>query len=290
MSIVDRFNQTPQDVMLYTLWATLTFSGEIVVDNEFPHYTHSIVSPDGNKIWLKSTSINLNSYANTHIELVGVVKKYFRIIPVLEVTAIKIWEQSLILKDNRYFFVEDLVYLDFSTQPQLSAIKSWDNIIVLFDGASVVNIERFACSKILKTRDCTSLITNYIQWRRDTFESYPWYTFYKHDTWYWTTFDANDYGFLFKDITDDMILDISTMFTMVNKKFVIDNKMDLITEYCQDDISHLRTIDFQWPILYESPYLMTVDLDGIDDKKNPAVCTLTFDMWNDREVMDYQYN
>lgn len=289
-SIVDRFNQTPQDVMLYTLWATLSFSGEIVVDNQFPNYTHSIVSSDGNKIWLKSTSINLNAYIDSPIELVGVVKKYFRIIPVLEVNTIKFLDQSLILKDNRYFFVDDLLYLDFSTQPQLSAIKSWENIVVLFDDISVVEIERFACSKILKTRDCTSLITNYIKWHRDTFESYPGYTFYKHDTGYWTTFDANDYGFLFKDVSDDMILDISTMFKMVNKKFIIDNKIDLIREYCKDDFSQIRTIDFQWPILYEDPYLITVDLNWTDTKKDPATCKITFDIWNDWEVVDYQYN
>jgi hypothetical protein len=50
---------------------------------------------------------------------------------------------------------------------------------------------------------------------------------------------------LFKDITDEMILDVSSMFKMVNKKFVIDNKMNLIKEYCQDGITSLATVDSQ---------------------------------------------
>gem|GEM_PF-3537547 len=58
------------------------------------------------------------------IELVGRVKKYFKVTPVLEVDTIKIPDQGLIITDNRYFFVNELVYLDFSTQPQLSASKS----------------------------------------------------------------------------------------------------------------------------------------------------------------------
>ena len=44
-SIAARFNQIPSDAM-YTLGATLTFSGKIVVDNNFPNYTHSLTTND----------------------------------------------------------------------------------------------------------------------------------------------------------------------------------------------------------------------------------------------------
>ncbi|MEI7557882.1 MAG: hypothetical protein WCJ45_03495 [bacterium] len=53
---------------------------------------------------------------------------------------------------------------------------------MMFNGAPVVTIERFVCSKILKSRDCTSLVSDYIQNDKDTFESYRSYTFYKHGT------------------------------------------------------------------------------------------------------------
>lgn len=52
----------------------------------------------------------------------------------------------------------------------------------MFNENPVVNIERFVCSKILKSRDCTYLITDYIKNNKDTFESYRGYTFYKHGT------------------------------------------------------------------------------------------------------------
>lgn len=288
--IVERFNQTPQDTMVYTLWATISFSGKLILDNNFPHYTHSLVSKDGNKVWLKSTSLNLNAYVNQQLELIGTVKKYFKITPVLEISIVKVPDQWLILKDNRYFFVSDLLYLDFSAQPQLSAIKSGNNIIVLFDTDAVVTLERFACSKILKTRDCTSLVTTYIQTHKDTFESYLGYTFYKHDTWFWTTFDANNFWFLFKDITDDMMLDISSMFKMVNKKFVIDNKMDLIKEYCQDGITSLATVDSQWSVELTEPHTLVVTFKWTDTDRQAATCKLSFDMWNEWDVLAYQYN
>ncbi len=91
--IAEKFTQTPQENMVYTLGATITFSGKIVVDNNFPNYTHSLMTSDGKKIGLKSSSINLNGYINKYIELVGRVKKYYKITPVLEVDTLKLPDQ-----------------------------------------------------------------------------------------------------------------------------------------------------------------------------------------------------
>jgi hypothetical protein len=79
--------------MTYTLGASLSFSGTLVTDNNFPNYTHSITINKGEKIGLKSSTINLNAYLNQKIELVGRVKKYFKVTPVLEVDTIKLPEQ-----------------------------------------------------------------------------------------------------------------------------------------------------------------------------------------------------
>jgi len=275
---------------MYTLWATLTFSGRIVADNNFPNYTHSLTTKEGKKIGLKSSTINLNAYVDKKIELVGRVKKYFKVTPVLEVDTLKIPDQDLIVTANRYFFVKELVYLDFSTQPQLSATKSWNDIQVRFNEDLVVNIERFVCSKILKTRDCTYLVTNYIQTNKDNFESYRAYTFYKHGTGFWTTFDNNLFGFLFKDISDDMILDISNMFRIVNKNFVVENKSNLIQSNCQNDFSQIRSIDWEWTLTYHDPYTITLGLQGLDKKKNPVTCRITFDVRDDRNVTDVLFN
>ena len=288
--IAERFNQTPQEAMIYTLGASISFSGKIVPDNNFPNYTHSLTTKEGKIIGLKSSTINLNTYVNKKIELVGRVKKYFKVTPVIEVDTLKLPDQWMIINANRYFFVKDLMYLDFSTQPQLSASKSWNDIQIWFNENPVVSIERFVCSKILKTRDCTYLITNYIQTNKDTFESYRSYTFYKHGTGFRTTFDDNQFWFLFKDISDDMVLDISNMFRFVNKQFVVENKMNLIQSNCQNDFAQFRTIDNEWTFTYHDPYTVTLGLQWTDKKKNPATCRITFDIWNEWNVTDVQFN
>ena len=124
----------------------------------------------------------------------------------------------------------------------------------------MVSIERFVCSKILKSRDCNYLIADYIQNHKDTFDSYRAYTFYKHGTGFWTTFDDNLFGFLFKDVSDDMILDISNMFKIVNKDFVVQNKLDLIKSNCQNDFAQLASIDPEGTITYHDPYTVTLGL------------------------------
>ncbi len=288
-SITQRFGSVPQEGM-YTLWASLTFSGKIVVDNNFPNYTHSLITQEWKKIGLKSSTINLNAYVDKKIEFVGRVKKYVKLIPIIELDTLKIPDQWLIINANRYFFVKELMYLDFSTQPQLSASRSWNDIQVLFNQDPVVRIERFVCSKILKSRDCTYLIADYIKNNKDNFESYRSYTFYKHWTWFWTTFDNNEFGFLFKDISDDMILDISNMFKIVNLNFVVENKLKLIKSNCQNDFSQFSSVDSEWTLTYHDPYTITLGLQWLDKKKNPATCRITFDIRNDRNVTDVQFN
>ena len=182
------------------------------------------------------------------------------------------------------------MYLDFSTQPQLSASRSWNTIQIWFNENPVLGIERFMCTKVLKSRDCSYLIADYIQNNKDNFDSYRGYTFYKHGTWFWTTFDDNQFGFLFKDISDDMILDISNMFRIVNKDFVVENKLKLIQSNCQNDFSQLRTIDSEWTITSIDPSTLVLGLQGSDKKKNPATCKIAFDIWNDRNVTDVQFN
>lgn len=288
--IVERFNQTAPQNAPYTLGASLTFAGKIIVDNKFPNYTHSLVNKEWRTIGLKSSTINLNAYIDQKIELVGRVKKYLTTVPILAVDTIKIPDQWLIITANRYFFVKELMYLDFSTQPQLSAVKSWNNIQVIFNGNPAVSVERFVCSKILKSRDCAYLITDYITNKKDEFTSYRWYTFYKHGTGFWTTFDGNVFGFLFKDVSDDTILDISNMFKIVNKDFIVENKLDLIKSNCQNEFVQLNSIDPEGILTYSDPYSITLDLKWLDKKKGPVTCNITFDMWNDRNVTDVQFN
>ena len=51
-----------------------------------------------------------------------------------------------------------LLQFDFTEQAQLSANKSGKNISIYFNKAPVFDVERFLCSKILKDKDCNSIV------------------------------------------------------------------------------------------------------------------------------------
>jgi len=97
--------------------------GRLSSANNFPYYTHSIVDITKNEIGLKSAAVNLNNYSG-QVEVIGQVERFLKYTPILEVTALKLPNQKLRIRNNSYYFADDFLLLDFSTQAQLSASKS----------------------------------------------------------------------------------------------------------------------------------------------------------------------
>ena len=155
--------------------------------------------------------------------------------------------------------------------------------MILFAGKPVVNIQRFLCAQILKGKTCDALINEYHTSQKDNFDSYAGYTFYKHTTNVWTTFDGNLFGYVFKNIDDDMMLNISSMIHIVNQDFILKNKLPVIQAKCADADEYLKTIDSS-KIQYGNPKSISLTLKGESNKKQPVQCTITFDTWNERTV------
>ncbi len=270
---------SPKDGLTPT-WSQVRFIGKLKTDNNFPHYTHTLTTDKGEVIGLKSSTINLNDYLKRKIGIAGPIQKYFKTTPVIDVQSLLLPEQQLLITDNKYFFLKDFMYLDLSSQPQLSAIRSGNEINILYDNKNMVaSIERFVCSKILKNQDCGYLVLDYLNSKKDTFDSTRGYTFYKHGTGFRTAFDGNTYGYLFKNVEDDMILDISTMFRMVNKDFITNNKMAQIQSGCRNADHELKAI-YTANLSYADPYTIVMAIKGLDQKKKPLSCTVSLDVWN----------
>lgn len=260
----------------------VTIKGYLSPDNNFPYYTHSIIDTTKNKVGLKSASINLNSYSG-QVEVIGTVEKFLKLTPIVEVTAIKLPSQRVIIKNNTYYFADDFFLLDFSDQPQLSAMGSGKEIVVLFDGKPVVEIERFLCGIILKGKTCTALINDYIANGKDNFTSLRGYTFYKHNDTTWIVFEGDSFGYVFKNIEDDMVLNLSNMITLVNKEFVIKNKSAVIWKTCSAESDPMQKI-INTKIKYSFNGIITLNVTGETKEKNTTDCSLAFDPWNNWSV------
>jgi hypothetical protein len=260
----------------------MKFIWTIKNDNQFPLYTHAITNDDGEKVYVKSTSINLNAQKG-EIEIVWEVKEYYKDSPIIEVDTIKFKNQWLIIKNNAYLFVNDLLYLDFSNQPQLTANKVDKDINVYFDWKKIFSTERFLCSRILKNKSCNYLIQDYNTNQKESFDSYRWYTFYKHGTGLRTTFDGDTFGYIFKGIEDDVLLSISSMIRIVDKNFITKNKSDKIKENCKNNNWYLDHFSFAKTELKENNNI-SITIDWETNKWKRMECILTMDIRNEREV------
>ncbi len=270
---------TPDRVASQEVGARIHTEWYISVDNNFPHYTHSLI--DGNKdtIGLKSASVNLNDYKGS-VEIFGTLEKFLKNTPIVEVDTIKLADQWLIVKNNTYFFTKDFLYLDFSDQPQLSAIRSGNNVVILYDHKPVVQVERFVCGKILKGKTCTVLMDEYNATQKDNFQSLRWYTFYKHTDNVRIVFDETLFGYVFKNIDDDMMLKLSNMIRIVNKDFILDNKLPQLKKACAQGNENLEKVKSA-VITYNNPSALWLEIRGASSQDRDITCTVVFDIWNE---------
>ncbi len=264
----------------FVVGTTINFAWEINAENNFPLYTHKITNKQGNTIFLKSSSINLNSYSGK-LEIFGEIKDIRKDIPIIEVSALKFIDQGLIIKNNIYFFVKDLLYLDFWNQPQLSAKKEKKEIQIFYEKQKVSSIERFLCSRVLRQRDCTYLIEDYSNNQKENFDSYRWYTYYKHGTGLRTVFDETMFWYVFKDIEEETMLNLSTIIRIVDKKFIISNKRNTIKEACNDKGEDNIQIENSI-VQYDDNNQVHISAKS---SKTGKTCKVTFDMRNERTVI-----
>jgi hypothetical protein len=132
------------------------------------------------------------------------------------------------------------------------------------------------------------LIADYNDKKKDNFDSIRWYTYYKHGSDIWITFDDEHFGYVFKNIDDTMMLDLSNMIRIVNKDFVMENKMSLIRTGCADSKTYLQTIQ-DASMNYHNPQMISLLLTGRTDTDQQASCSIVFDDRNDRTVKSAEF-
>lgn len=257
----------------------ISFVGEIESDNNFPLYTHKITDRKGEIAFLKSSSTNLNNYS-WKLEIVGKIKDIRKDSPIIDVSAIKFPDQGLIIKNNIYFFVKDMLYLDFSNQSQLSAKKKGKEIQIFYNNEKISNVERFLCSRVLRQRDCTYLIEDYGNSQKENFDSYRWYTYYKHGSGLRTVFDGTMFGYIFKDIEEENMLNLSNIIKIVDKNFILSNKKEIIKEVCAEKGENITQIHSS-SLQYEDNNQIHIT---VESNKSDQYCKVTFDMRNERKV------
>lgn len=263
------------------VWEKINFYWEITDENNFPLYTHKIVDKWWENVFLKSSSINLNKFSwkvEIHWEIINVKKDT----PIIDVVSIKLPEQWLIISKNNYLFVKDMLYFEFENQPQLSAKKNNKEIEIFYEKDKISNIERFVCSRVLRQKDCSYLIEDYWKSQKDNFDSYRWYTYYKHGTGLRTVFDGKMFWYIFKDIEEENMLNLSNIIRIVDKNFILKNKKEIIQKACLENWEKIEQI--WWSSLqYDDDNKVNIT---IDSNQSNYACKVTIDIRNERKITE----
>ncbi len=255
----------------------VSIEGTISKKNDYPRYTHTIITKD-KTIWIKSSTLNLNNYI---WKLVSISGEYdTKNNNIINVDALKLEKEKIIVRWNQYTFLSTLVSFDFLDQQEVKAIQNDDtSISINVYNDKTTTFQRFSCRKILKWQPCDAIIQDYESKWKEVFESIQWYKFYKHADKYRLTFD-NNYWYIFKDITDENMLNLSNSFKIINEKFIIDNKLEEIQNNCKNDTDSSTEIvksDLQYG---SENNIIQIILDTKTEKWKNAKCSLTFDIWN----------
>ncbi len=218
----------------YNLGDTVQISGQIVIDNNYPINTHKIFNEDLS-FGTKSSSINLNYLTEKTLLVNGTISEITNKYPILKITNIKEPNSKLIIKDNKYFFTNELISFDFSQDTNIRAEKNDKYIQIYYQDEPIVSVETFICNKVTPTQNCEEIIYSYTRNLNEMFNTFLWYTFYKNKENSRVTFNNQTLGYIFKTTDNQFLLDISHLINIIDSKFIAENKIDLIQEYCTND-------------------------------------------------------
>jgi len=277
----------------YKKWESLVITGTLIFDNHFPLYTHIIETKDNKKFGIISKSLNLNDYS-WYVEIVWAFETLIKTLPIITISKIKIPEQDLIVDNNVYFFVDALLRFDFSDQVWFKAVKSGENIQVYFNDLLLIDIERFACNKVTKNRNCDNILTDLRYSTAGSFNSYLWTDYYRYETGSWITFNKDIFEYILTPLDDETILDVANVINIIDFKHITTKKQKEITEHCQngktwEEKETLTQIE-EVTMSHDDPKKVLFIIKWSTDKKNKATCMMTLNLWEDRKTENVMFD
>ena len=265
----------------FVVWAPVKVEWKIFLQNNFPLYTHIIQQDDGINFWLKSTSHNLNDYTG-YLEIEGHIDTIVKSLPVLVVDTIKIPDSKLIIENNVYFFVEDLLKFDFGQHIGFGARKDDWEIIIFFNDNDLIKIERFICNKVTTSQNCQTVLMDLKYSAADNFNSYYGSEFYRYKSG-WITFNKDMFGYIFHPVDDDTLLDISNVMTIITLETILSQKEKIINAQCKNDTDSLNR-HISTEVSYDDAKIITLILKWKNQTNFDATCMISFDLRNSRDL------
>ena len=257
---------------------------KIFYDNNYPTNTHILVN-NRESFWLKDSKTNLNNFSDIDVVVDGNINEITEKYPILTISKIRIPSYKLSITDNKYFYTKDLISFDFEKDIDVYSKKVWGQIIIYYKDEPMLYVDTFVCSNVTEVQNCEKMKMNYIMDFAETFESTLWYTFYRNKENSWIAFNDDNIWYIFTANSDEDLLNLSHFIHIIDSKFLLVNKKELILSGCSnDDINLVKISNISKWILDDN--LIKVTISGTDENKKKVSCKLNIDIFDDRNIVN----
>jgi len=270
------------------IWEKISVNWFISYDNNYPTNTHKI-SNSIESFWLKESSINLNNYLDTKVEIEGNISEITNKYPILLISKIKIPSYKLSISNNRFFYTDKLISFDFSNDTDVYSKKDLWWIIIYYQNEPILYVDTFICNNIIDTQNCNKMKESFIINPAETFQSTLWYTFYRYKENSWITFNDDNLWYIFTANNDDDILNLSHSIYIVDSNFILHNKRDFILSGCSNtNITMTKISQISKWILDDN--LIKLNINWSDKSWQKISCKLNINIFNDWEIVNTTLN
>lgn len=264
------------------IWEKISTIWIISYDNNYPTNTHKL-NNSTESFWLKESSINLNNYLDTKVQIEWNISEITSKYPILLISKIKIPSYKLSISNNKFFYTDKLISFDFSNDTDVYSKKDLWWIVVYYQNEPILYVDTFICSNILDTQNCNKIKESFIMNPTETFQSTLWYTFYRYKENSRITFNDNNLWYIFKANTDNDILNLSHSIYIVDSNFILNNKKEFILSGCsKSDITMTKISQLDKWILDDN--LIKLNINWTNNSWQKISCKLNINIFNDWEI------
>jgi len=262
----------------YKIWQLLNLSGGIFSDWDLISYTHTIRTNDWEIFWLKSRTIDLNSY-RWNLQIYWIIEKLVWDIFVIEVNNIfsdEIVQENVSNSTWRYiseawiFFGES-----FFDKYLVSNVSSSNISLKNLDNNQNVDISYFRCNTSNSDQNCRLLNETFSKTSEKDFTTSNWVIFYKLQSMNSRYFSNNNlFWYFINDVLESELIKLSDYIVLPNRLYVDYNIIPNISRLCVKDGVNMASHNSYDIILENNKLLVSIQWSNISGKVN---CKLVVD-------------
>ncbi|MCX6823078.1 MAG: hypothetical protein NTX91_03745 [candidate division SR1 bacterium] len=237
----------------FSIGQSVSLSGTILQNGDYVAYTHTLTLADASVVGLKSSTVDLNSYAGL-VLIQGIVQKQSNGLFIVEVTsasgsgAIATGAVANTMTQEGSYIAPAGVYLpyNFGNRYTLQNKGEGNEIkVIRTSNNQAISLSYFTCTTSDESKDCTKLVKTFSSSAQATFTNSNGDKFYKLEgvnSW----FSTNTFiGYFINDVPDQEVKDLANAVIIMNPSYVKETLVSKMMSLCTDGTVSLQSVSSQ---------------------------------------------